>query len=1007
MHTWNHKHVLRRKKKLYSRRTTLKLRQRLNVDKSDDRTRRLKSVHSESLRISESSPPLEDAFARAAELVSENATMASAFARVQRQLDLQADEINHRYVIIRPLGAGACGQVFLAYDAELDRKVALKKILRPNRDKELLVHEARLLAKLCHPNIVTVYDIQELPSLTGRLSQYIIMEYVEGCSLREWLAHEPRSQTEILAVLQQAGQGLAAAHVAGIIHRDFKPENVLISESGQARVVDFGLSQTAELTESGEMYETSDDETTTSLTQITGTPAYMAPERYFNSEGSVASDIFSFGITLWEALVGQRPFRGKTIRELQYQIISGQLANPPKQMPRRIARILQRCLAHDPADRWPAMEPLLADLADDPRPRRRRWVAGLALTFTAAVAGSLLAPNNSDSPACEGIEHGFASSWNDDTKTQLRSAVLASDVPYAGDTWERLHTKLDTYANSIRGASKDACEAARVHKRTSSELADRRLACLRARELELDAFVDTLRTGGATAVEHALQASESLTPVSICDAHVLLNERTAPPNSEVAADVEVVRTELTRIKAMDLGGRASEVTELADATMQRAESIGYVPLLAEAQWHRAHLYETNMAFEHAEPAYRKAWWSGLASNHDLIARDAANQLAAIMAMDPSRAADARMWSDNAEAVATRMGVDGDQQIHRLRTLARIAEGQGDYESAVRSRQQATEVATNVFGPNSWKTSAALNYLSFARMHVGDLDGATDAVERGLASGIAALGENHPDLSELYRQQSNIFIEKGEYRAAEVASRRAVELVEAAYGSESRALAPGLYAHGVTLCKLGRGNEGLQKIARALASFLPLGREHLHVMIMQISRADCLRYLERFEEAREIYVDYLAIAQRILGADHDVAVAAHCGLGELALATNDAKAGEHHFRRVLEIGEARAPIDKQTLVPALVGLAEVELMRGRHDQARGHAQRAIELQVATTGTDATLARPRFALARALIHMPGQRGRALQLANLALKGYETAAPANSRAHKNVSAWITRNH
>ncbi|MGB1275824.1 MAG: serine/threonine-protein kinase, partial [Nannocystaceae bacterium] len=597
---------------------------------------------------------LDDELVRAGKLLPPPDSVNSALARVQSRLNLGPPKPRtQRYTILRKIGAGGCGQVFLAYDAELDRKVALKKMLRRHRDEysEQLLHEARLLAKLRHENIVTVYDIQDIASATGNTSQYIIMEYVEGCSLREWLTQEKRSQREILRVLHEAGRGLAAAHDAGVIHRDFKPQNVIIDRAGQARVLDFGLSQ-ASGSFAEEMAQTRDESPEASATNITGTPAYMAPERYFNSDGSVASDVFSFGVTLWEALAGERPFSGSTVREVQFKIIDGQLAQPPKEIPRRLVHVLRRCLATDPDARWPAMAPLLAALASDPWPRRRRWAGGFSLAAGAALAGSLLGGTQSlQVPVCDAREGGSAEFWNPARADRLRVHVLASGAPFSQSIWERIDARLASYAGEIQASATQACEDAQ-QQYTSITLTDRRLACLHAREVDLDAYVESLATGDQTAVAHAIQGLEALTPVASCATEVLIGERVVPPaNATLAADVASLRTDLARIKAMSYAGRGQEVAPLADSALARAKSLGYQPVIAEAHLRRAHLAESRQEFERAEPDYQQAWWAAMKSAEDVVAREAANHLASMFSGDPKRFHEARTWSDNAEAVA--------------------------------------------------------------------------------------------------------------------------------------------------------------------------------------------------------------------------------------------------------------------------------------------------------------------------------------------------------------------
>ena len=208
------------------------------------------------------------------------------------------------------------GVVYSAFDDELDRHVALK-LINPHGSATAahsrLVREARTMAKLQHPNVVAVYDAQTVGE-----SVYVAMEHVPGPDLRAWRAARPRTLAEILSVFVQAGRGLAAAHAAGIIHRDFKPANVLVGDDGRTRVADFGLAMALGAPmledEAGEV----DDETSSRVTrsgELVGTPAYMSPEQHRREPATPLSDQFSFCVSLYEAVCGYRP---RTIDELRH-----------------------------------------------------------------------------------------------------------------------------------------------------------------------------------------------------------------------------------------------------------------------------------------------------------------------------------------------------------------------------------------------------------------------------------------------------------------------------------------------------------------------------------------------------------------------------------------------------------------------------------------------------------------------------------------------------------------
>jgi outer membrane protein assembly factor BamB/tRNA A-37 threonylcarbamoyl transferase component Bud32 len=313
-----------------------------------------------------------------------------------------------RYVVLAVVGEGAMGVVYAAYDPELDRKIALK-LLKPDgvgeseasAGRTRLLREAQAIAKLSHPNVVSIYDVGVL-ELDGSEQVYLAMEFVEGRSLGELLeevhAREAWAQSdawrELLERLVAAGQGLAAAHAAGIIHRDFKPENVLVGDDGRVRVVDFGLARRDADEGEGVVSKTEKDALVESISRselgtdatragaLVGTPAYMAPELYEGQTADARTDQFAFCVSLYEALFGQRPFRGQRIASLAFQITQGQVREPPARprVPARLRRAIIKGLSVEPQGRHASMQDLLEELTRDPAAKLRRWagVAGLA-----------------------------------------------------------------------------------------------------------------------------------------------------------------------------------------------------------------------------------------------------------------------------------------------------------------------------------------------------------------------------------------------------------------------------------------------------------------------------------------------------------------------------------------------------------------------------------------------------------------------------------------------------
>ena len=310
-----------------------------------------------------------------------------------------------RFVVLRRLGAGGMGVVYAAYDEELDRKLAIKVVrddTHGTQGRTRMQREAQAMARLSHPNVVQIYEAGEF---AGQV--YVAMEFVKGQNLSEWLAAEERSHEETLEVFLQAGRGLAAAHRQGLVHRDFKPDNVLVDGDGRARVLDFGLARA----EIGHQDDAADsviariggvqgNVLSTELTMagaILGTPAFMSPEQHLGMPTDARSDQFSFCVALYGALYHKSAFAGHTLIELTENVTTGKLRKPPAntKVPAAVFSALAVGMATDPNDRYPSMDTLLGELAPDVPDGRRRWawpaalvgVSGLAVLLTLVLVG--------------------------------------------------------------------------------------------------------------------------------------------------------------------------------------------------------------------------------------------------------------------------------------------------------------------------------------------------------------------------------------------------------------------------------------------------------------------------------------------------------------------------------------------------------------------------------------------------------------------------------------------
>jgi serine/threonine protein kinase len=297
-----------------------------------------------------------------------------------------------RYSLLGKLGSGSMGVVYRAYDPRLQRPVAVK-ILYPSGKQTAqlvsvgdtrLLREAQAIARLSHPNIVAVHDVGVVGDRV-----FLTMEFVEGATLREFCEAAPRGWREVLPLLIQAGRGLAAAHRGGVIHRDIKPDNILVGDDGRVRVVDFSVARPQGSIAAETLVASKFHLTDTETNVLVGTPAYMAPEQLRAAPASARSDQFAFCVTAYECLFGERPFVGPTLRTLIDNVLAGPPTQPPpfsQQIPRALYQCIARGLALDADERWPDMDILLAHLEALVVRGRRRSSFALAASLGAAAA---------------------------------------------------------------------------------------------------------------------------------------------------------------------------------------------------------------------------------------------------------------------------------------------------------------------------------------------------------------------------------------------------------------------------------------------------------------------------------------------------------------------------------------------------------------------------------------------------------------------------------------------
>ncbi|HEY0136911.1 MAG TPA: serine/threonine-protein kinase, partial [Nannocystis sp.] len=394
-----------------------------------------------------------------------------------------------RYMVIKELGAGGMGVVYKAFDPDLDRKVALKLLLgqATPQARARLLREAQAMAKLSHPNVVPVFDVGVVD---GQV--FVAMDFVDGMTLSVWMESRHPWQ-DVVEVFVQAGRGLAAAHAVGLIHRDFKPDNVLLRRDPatgelQAQVADFGLARRDD--ETGESITRPEpavvmqsrhsllDQGLTRIGAVIGTPTYMSPEQHVGATVDARTDQFSFCVALFEALYGERPFTGETLEALAIAASGPRRPPPDRKVPGWLYRLCLRGMQPAREARFPDMEALLLEISRRRAQGRHRWFAAAGgVAVIGALAAVLVNRGQPAEQRCAGGPARVAGVWDEAVQARAEQAFAATGVVYAADAWKAARGHVDRYGEAWATMYRDSCEATDRGEQ-SAELMDLRTACL-------------------------------------------------------------------------------------------------------------------------------------------------------------------------------------------------------------------------------------------------------------------------------------------------------------------------------------------------------------------------------------------------------------------------------------------------------------------------------------------------------------------------------------------------
>lgn len=849
-----------------------------------------------------------------------------------------------RYMVLEPIGAGGMGQVYLALDPYLERRVAIKLVRDRAPDGQArLLREAQAMARLADPHVVTVHDVGVVGDQV-----FLAMEFIDGGTVRHWLDERPRTWCEIARVFLAAGRGLASAHAVGIVHRDFKPDNIIMGKDGRIRVTDFGLAR-HQAPEAHEPHDAEDGSSTTDLPTsssdrgpitragaVAGTPGYVAPEQLAGKGFDARADQYSFCVALHVALFGVLPGAAPAAAAQPGSFVRAAV-------PARLRRLIVRGLDPDPARRFSDMDALLRVLDVDRSNRRRyvAWTLTAGAMFAAAYVIQQPRGSGTAQPAearmCQGAEDRLVGVWDEPVREQVSEAFAATSVPYAMTTLMATRATLDEYAQGWAAMHTDACQATRIRGEQSDEVLTLRMGCLDRRLAELRALTQRLSSADRSVVDRASQAAATLAPLAACaDVEQLRRPRrpTGPPER-----LDAITAQLAEARAAWMLGNPKGVVA-AEAAVAGARQIGARGYEAEGLMLQGFLEVAAGKFAESRVSLSDAAFGAAAVGNDELAVSSAIRLALVLGYSLGKPEDGAYWMRLADALSERLGRPPALEVDRLGAAGIFASRGGNPAEAVRYHQQAVELGARTYGADAlvqWKRHADLGGSYFES---GESRLAIEQFERALDIKRAYQGEEHPDNAMLLSNLAAAHSRLGENIRALSLLERALAIRERVVGPESALLIVPLNNLASTLTDVGRATDAIPVVRRAIAiAESKLGPDNLQIVYAQTTLGGALTASDKLAEAEDVLIATLARAERVGGVDHVIVAS----VLETTIELRRRQRRDHEAlvlaQRAIALRERVQGAAAADLVPPLVAAAKAQLALGRTAPARAMLERA--------------------------------------------------------------------
>jgi serine/threonine-protein kinase len=861
-----------------------------------------------------------------------------------------------RYRVLSQLGAGGMGVVYAALDPALDRKVALKVLPPLSHDREQhlearLRREAQALARLDHPNVVRVYDVG-----VAEHSVFVAMQLVEGTTLAELLDEKKPPPAQVLALFVSAARGLAAAHDAGIVHRDVKPSNVLVDRADKVYVGDFGLARGADADDGGAP-DTARDPTTTSenlldesMTRegsVLGTPLYMSPEQHQGLPATPRSDQFSFCVSLWQALFGQHPFvAGRWVMAVAVDAMARDAVREPpsRGVPSRVVRALRRGMRHDPEARWPSMHALIDRLA--PRSRAPLVFGGLALAGLAGGVALTLAlgVGRGDDP-CARAGSSLAGTWGPTAAKLLRDGFVRSGLPYADGLATKVIAKLDAYGDAWSAMRVDACRATRERGEQSDTMLDRRMQCLDGRLAELGSIAKVLGNAPTPGiVDHSLELATNLSPLDDCaDLKALADP--SHPVLPPAREAELATTEVAirQLKIQVDADIAKDPIPEADALVATARRLDDPGVLARALLLAADARFDDDDFAHAMPMWRESAAAAARAHDDVDATMAMRDIAQAL-NNQGKPDQALLAIDDAEVFASHGTISPSLQSDLEVVRASALDELNRFDESDAAYQKALDLDVKAHGPDSFQ--AAISMLDRTKIlnDIGHYDETVALMNKAIPILEKTYGPGHPYVAVALQNQANAYTFLGRNDEARTAITRALAIKRARFPKGASTIAFSLQSLGIVEQEAGNLEAAEAALREALdIRTKALGADHPEALSSAYQLGMIRRMEGHYDDARVLLQHVLDARLQKYGEQHTSVANALGALASLDVDTDNPVRAREEMARSLAIREKLLGPDSDDVAESLLGLASIDADSGHCAQANDELARVAAIQ----------------------------------------------------------------